>query len=24
VLGYSDDCEVLEVLLPADFDTLEV
>lgn len=24
VLGYSDDCEVLEVLLPADFDTTEV
>ena len=24
VLGYSDDCEVLEVLLPADFETTEV
>jgi quercetin dioxygenase-like cupin family protein len=24
VLGYSDDCEVLEIILPADFDTVEV
>ena len=24
VLGYSDNCEVLEVLLPADFETTEV
>jgi len=22
VLGYSDDCEVLEIVLPADFDTV--
>jgi hypothetical protein len=24
VLGYSDDCEVLEIILPADFDTVEL
>ena len=24
VLGYSDDCEVLEVILPADFETVEL
>jgi len=24
VLGYSDDCELLEIILPADFDTVEV
>lgn len=24
VLGYSDDCELLEVVLPADFDTVEI
>jgi quercetin dioxygenase-like cupin family protein len=24
VLGYSDDCEVLEIVLPADFKTVEL
>jgi hypothetical protein len=24
VLDYSDDCEVLEIILPADFDTTEL
>jgi mannose-6-phosphate isomerase-like protein (cupin superfamily) len=24
VLGYSDDCELLEIILPADFDTVEM
>ena len=24
VLDYSDDCEVLEIILPADFDTVEI
>jgi quercetin dioxygenase-like cupin family protein len=24
VLGYSDDCEVLEIILPADFETVEL